>query len=427
MKEHFSAEAGSRVYEETLRAAAAPGYESHEAHSAVGLKPAGIAWVTTIFLIATTLITVLGVPLFLWKFGSAPYHWVIFGVLFVLTAMSITVGYHRLFTHRAYSALWPVRLFALLFGGASFQMSALQWSSEHRYHHKYEDLDGDPHDPHGIHRGFFWAHMGWLFVYVDPGLDIDNVEDLRKDPLVMWQHNHYLAISVVMGFLLPTAVAGLCGFLAGQSVLVALLGGFVIGCCARIVVVHHITWFINSLAHTIGSQPYDSSSSSRDSPLLAVLTFGEGYHNYHHAFQTDYRNGVKPWQFDPSKWVIWTLYKVGLAYGLRRIPTETIRMARIREKSRLLEVQLAHSGQRCELVASAEQMLRELEDKLEEMHVRCRVLLAEYSKLTNKRLERPRQRMEELKQELRDARREFRATVKEWQVAHRHALALAST
>ena len=345
--------------------------------------------------------------------------------------MSITVGYHRLFTHRAYTARWPVRLFTLLFGAAAFQMSALQWSSEHRYHHKYEDEDGDPHDPHGIHHGFFWAHMGWLFVTVDPALDMDNVDDLRRDPLVMWQHRNYLAVSIAVGFLLPMAIATAATSWLGGVWWVGLLGGFLIGACARIVAVHHITWFINSLAHTIGRRPYDSTSSSRDSPLLALITFGEGYHNYHHAFQTDYRNGVRAWQFDPSKWVIWTLSKVGLASNLRRIPAETIRMARIREKSRLLERRLERAQEENELLVKAHQMVHELEEKLEEMHVRCRVLLAqvskEYSKRRNRHLERPRQQLEELKAELQQVRREFRATVKEWQAAHRLALTLALT
>lgn len=430
----------TKAYDETLRAAAAPDIDSSENHVAGGLASAGVAWVTTIFLISTTLLTVVGVPWYALTFGLHPLHWVIFGVGFVLTGMSITVGYHRLFTHRAYSARWPVRLFTLLFGAAAFQMSALQWSSEHRYHHKYEDEDGDPHDPHGIHHGFFWAHMGWLFVHVDPALDMDNVDDLRRDPLVMWQHRNYLAVSIAVGFLLPMALATVVTTWLGGVWWVGLLGGFLVGACARIVAVHHITWFINSLAHTIGRRPYDSTSSSRDSPLLALITFGEGYHNYHHAFQTDYRNGVRAWQFDPSKWVIWTLSKMGLAHGLRRIPAETIRMARIREKGRLLERRLERArmgrAQHNELLATAQQMVHDLEEKLEEMHVRCRVLLAqytkelaqyskEYSQRTNRRLERPRQRLAELKAELREVRREFRATVKEWQAAHRLALTLA--
>ncbi|MEM1248010.1 MAG: fatty acid desaturase [Acidobacteriota bacterium] len=386
---------------------------------------------TTIFLVSTTLLTLVGVPWYALAFGVHPLHWVIFGVLFVFTGMSITVGYHRLFTHRAYSASWPVKLFTLLFGGAAFQMSALQWSSEHRYHHKYEDEDGDPHDPHGIHHGFLWAHMGWLFVHVDPVLEMGNVGDLRRDPLVMWQHRNYLAVSIACGFFLPMAVATAATSWLGGVWWVGLLGGFLIGACARIVAVHHITWFINSLAHTIGRRPYDSSSSSRDSALLALLTFGEGYHNYHHAFQTDYRNGVRFWQFDPSKWVIWTLSKIGLARDLRRIPAETIRMARIREKGRLLERRLEMAREGNELLETAQQMVQELEEKLEEMHLRCRRLLTQYSKeysrRTNRRLERPRQQLEELKAELQQVRREFRATVKEWQAAHRLALTLALT
>ncbi len=415
----------SPALEQLLRRAAAPDIDSDEVHRSSELRSDGVAWVAAVFIAITQAVAFVGVPLYLWLVGASAAQWVTFAAMFVVTAMSITVGYHRLFTHRAFSAAWPVRLFVLLFGGAAFQMSALQWASEHRYHHKYEDTDGDPHDPHGIHHGFFWAHMGWVFVKVDPALDMNNVDDLRRDPLVMWQHKHYYAVATVMGFFFPMAMVAAWAALTGGSVPLALVGGLLIPATARIVAVHHITWFINSLAHTIGRRPYDSRSSSRDSSLLALLTFGEGYHNYHHAFQTDYRNGVRAWHWDPSKWTIWLLSRVGLAHGLRRIPAETIRMARIREKARQLEARLASRAEVSELQRSAETLLREIEERLEEVHLRCRVLLAETTKATNQKLEQSRQRALELKAELRQARREFRSTVKEWQAAHRRAMALA--
>jgi stearoyl-CoA desaturase (delta-9 desaturase) len=245
--------------------------------------------------------------------------------MFAASAMSITLGYHRLFSHRAFAAHWSVRLVTLIFGAAAFENSALMWSSEHRRHHKHVDHDDDPYD---ISKGFFWAHIGWLLVKMDPSPPFDNVNDMKKDRLVMWQHNNVFLLGVLFGFVFPATL----GFLWGGPI--GALGGFLIGGVARVVAVQHVTFFINSLCHTIGSQPYSSRCSARDSWIMAILTFGEGYHNYHHEFQHDYRNGVKPWQFDPTKWAIWLLSKMGLAGDLRRVPDEKITAAQQREQER---------------------------------------------------------------------------------------------
>jgi len=151
-----------------------------------------------------------------------------------------------------------------------------------------------------------------------PQPPFDNVADLKKDPRVMWQHRHIHLLAVVVSCGLPT-LAGLI-----WDGWVGALGGFLIGGVAKVVVLQHGTFLINSACHTIGRQPYSTRCSARDSFLMALFTFGEGYHNYHHEFQHDYRNGVKPWEWDPTKWLIWTLSKLGLASGLRRVPRETI-------------------------------------------------------------------------------------------------------
>ena len=185
-------------------------------------------------------------------------------------------------------------------------------------HHKHVDHDEDPYD---ISKGFFWAHIGWLLVKLHPQPPMDNVADLRRDPLVMWQHRWVQWIAVVFGLLLP----GLIGFLWNGWV--GALGAFLIAGVLRVVVVQHSTFFINSLCHTVGRRPYSSDNSARDSGLMAFFTFGEGYHNYHHTFQYDYRNGVKGWAFDPTKWAIWGLSKAGLTSHLKRVPTEKIVLA----------------------------------------------------------------------------------------------------
>ncbi len=284
-----------------------------------------INWITSSFLIGTLILTLTAVPAYIWHFGLRWHDIVLFVVLFFATGMGITVGYHRLFAHLAFQARWPVRLVTMLFGAAAFENSVLTWTSEHRRHHKHVDHDDDPYS---INKGFFFAHIGWLLFKLHNEEPLDNVNDLKKDPLIRWQHKYVQWIAVVVGFLMPAAVgAAFAGW-------VGALGGFLCGGVARVVAVQHCTFFINSACHTFGSQPYSSKCSARDSWFMALFTFGEGYHNYHHEFQHDYRNGVKPWQYDPTKWVIWAMSKVGLTANLRRVAEEKILSAQRAEAAR---------------------------------------------------------------------------------------------
>ena len=277
-----------------------------------------INWITSSFLIGTVFLTLTAVPAYLWTFGIDWFQVVLFFVMLAACGFSISIGYHRLFSHIAFQASWPVRLFTLIFGAAAFENSVLMWSSEHRLHHKHVDHDDDPYS---ISKGFFYAHIGWLLFKLHPEQPCDNVADLRKDRLVVWQDRHVQTIAVLIGLVLPS----LLGFLWNGWV--GALGAFLIGGVTRIVVLQHCTFLINSACHSLGRQPYSKRCSARDSLFLALFTFGEGYHNYHHEFQHDYRNGVKPWQADPTKWIIWTLSKVGLTRNLRRAPAEKIRAA----------------------------------------------------------------------------------------------------
>ncbi len=284
-----------------------------------------IHWLTSSFLIGTFILTITAVPLYLWHFGLDWFQVAMFFVFFCVTGLSITLGYHRLFSHLSFKAHWSVRLFTLIFGAAAFENSALMWASEHRRHHRHVDHDDDPYD---ITKGFFHAHIGWLLFKIKPDRPFDNVPDLYRDPLVVWQHRHVHLIAFTVSFILPALLGWLWNGASGA------LGGFLLAGVARVVCVQHCTFFINSACHTIGTQPYSSRCSARDSWFMALFTFGEGYHNYHHEFQHDYRNGVKPWQFDPTKWIIWTLSKVGLASNLRKVPAEKIKAAEEREKLR---------------------------------------------------------------------------------------------
>ncbi len=275
----------------------------------------------------------------------------------VATIMSITLGYHRLFSHLSFQAKWPVKFFTLVFGAAAFENSCLSWASDHRHHHKHTDHDGDPYD---ISRGFFYAHIGWLLFKLDPLPLQDNVADLQRDKLVMWQDKWVHLIGFLVGLILPPII----GYFVGNWE--TALGCFLISGFLRIVVVQHCTFFINSLCHTLGTRPYNSGNSARDSAIMAVFTCGEGYHNYHHAFQHDYRNGVKPWQFDPTKWMIWTLSRVGLTNNLRRVSDAKILLAEMREAKRLIEQkrEAIEVREGCPLREKTEEIIDALSDRL---------------------------------------------------------------
>jgi stearoyl-CoA desaturase (delta-9 desaturase) len=277
-----------------------------------------INWITSSFLIGTLVLTLTAVPLYLWFFGLDWFQVVLFFAMLAACGFSVTLGYHRLFSHIAFQASWPIRLFTLIFGAGTFENSVLMWASEHRRHHKHVDHDDDPYC---ISKGFFYAHIGWLLFKLKSDQPYDNVADLQKDKLVCWQDRHVQWIAVLVSFGIPAILGFLWNGWRGA------LGAFLIAGVARIVILQHCTFLINSACHTIGRQPYSRKCTARDSLFLALFTLGEGYHNYHHEFQHDYRNGVKPWQFDPTKWLIWTLSKLGLVAALRRVPADKIESA----------------------------------------------------------------------------------------------------
>jgi len=344
-----------------------------------------INWVSSIFLIVTFFTALIGTPIYIYHFGIDFFQVALFVFYFIVTGMSITLGYHRLFAHKAFKAGKAVKLTTLLFGASAFEDSALDWASDHREHHKHVDHEDD--DPYSISRGFFWAHMGWIFFKLYPR-PLANVADLKKDPLVIWQHKHHQRIGMLVGLVLPAVL----GFLYGGWV--SALGAFLIAGVPRLVCVQHCTFFINSLCHTIGNQPYDSGTSARDSWIMAIPTFGEGYHNYHHSFQHDYRNGVKPWQWDPTKWAIWTLSKLGLATELRRVPEEKIVLAELREMRARVEAQIATGGTwkiACPTRREAYDTLLELSEQLSESYLELEKAVSEQIKISGEKLKHWRQ------------------------------------
>jgi len=272
-------------------------------------------WVNITFFTVTTLAGIIGTPVYLYHYGLAAAETALFLFYFAATGLSITVGYHRLFAHATYKTNRMVRFFLLFFGAAAFQQSALQWSAQHREHHRYADTD---RDPYSIGKGFFYAHIGWL-IFWQHETNYGNVKQLQKDSLVMHQHRYYNLWAFAAGIVTPLLI----GLLSGH-----LLGALLIGVGLRLTLVYHTTFFVNSVCHTFGTATYDIDSSARDNWFTALFNFGEGYHNFHHRFAADYRNGVRWYQFDPGKWIIATLEKLGLAWDLRRVSRFRILAAR---------------------------------------------------------------------------------------------------
>ncbi|MGB0513691.1 MAG: fatty acid desaturase [Wenzhouxiangellaceae bacterium] len=272
-----------------------------------------------IFFALFNLLAVTAVPLWGLVEGYSATAWAAFAILLALGGMSITTGYHRMWSHRTFKARWPVRLLLAIFGGMALQNSIYVWAARHRVHHRHvDDVD---RDPHSIRTGFWHAHIGWMLRHWPTSeVDFSQVRDLERDPIVMWQHRHYWALVWSSNLGIPL----LLGWITGEWIGMLLLAGVF-----RLVVSHHFTFFINSLAHTWGRRPYSEDNTAVDNGWIALLTWGEGYHNYHHAFQADYRNGIRWWQYDPSKWLINALAWTGMVKERKRTPAFRVRRARL--------------------------------------------------------------------------------------------------
>lgn len=282
-------------------------------------EKAPLNWAVMLVLGLTFLTAVTLVPFYGIEYGFSAWAWIFFAIFLVVNGIGIGSGYHRLWSHRAYDAHWLLRLFLAFAGGMAIQNSILIWSIRHRIHHR--DVDDNDKDPYSIGRGFWFAHIGWMLKdYASGKLDWSIVPDLERDPIVALQHKYYWALVFFSNVALPL----LLGVLVGDVWGVFLLAGVL-----RLVLSHHVTFFINSLCHMWGSRPYSDENTARDNWFLAVITYGEGYHNYHHLFQSDYRNGIRWWQYDINKWFIVACSGLGLAKNLKRAPNFKIQRARL--------------------------------------------------------------------------------------------------
>lgn len=260
-----------------------------------------------------------------WTAWGGALHWhdlVVLLITYTLTGLGITVGYHRLLTHRSFKTTRGVRAVLAVLGSMAVEGAPIDWVATHRKHHRFSDADGDPHSPHDGHaagrhgalRGLLHAHIGWTFRGGDRANPAHYAKDLVADPDLRFISRTF-PLWVVAGLVVPFGLGiALTGSVAGG------LSGMLWGGAVRVFVLHHATFSINSLCHVFGRRPYDTGDESRNLAWLAPLSFGESWHNNHHAFPTSARHGLGRGQVDPGAWFIGGLERLGLAWDVIRIP-----------------------------------------------------------------------------------------------------------
>lgn len=358
-----------------------------------------IEWPVALFLVINPLVTLILTPIYFYNYG---FQWdiLLFSLVFAAaTNLSITAGYHRLFSHKSYDAHPIAKALFLLIGASAFQGSALKWSSDHRRHHTH--IDGEK-DPYNINEGFWYAHMGWMF-FSDSVNQKVHAPDLEKDWMVKFQDKYYVPIAIITGFAIPTLI----GWWMGSA-----LGGLVIGGGLRIALTQQSTFFVNSLCHTLGKQTYSKEISARDSWFVAILTHGEGYHNFHHKFQIDYRNGIKWYHWDPTKWTIRSLNLMGLATKLRQISNAEILKARLQAES----LELTKKGMAEERLIAMKEKILEAQNKMKKLREDLEQFKQDAARKREELREAYDMKLAEMKREFEIAKLEFKMGMKQWKV-----------
>jgi stearoyl-CoA desaturase (delta-9 desaturase) len=272
-------------------------------------------WMNGAFVIVTHIISLISIL----TYTPTYYTWVMVFLISQLAMLGITVGYHRLWSHQAYEARLPLRFFLSVLGTLGFQGSIKWWVLRHRLHHRFTDTE---HDPYSAAKGFWFSHMGWIFKKpYYPRMKLVDASDLNADSIVRFQHKYYVPLALSVGIVFPTFLASLWG---------DAIGGLLFGGFFSRVIIWHSTFCINSFAHWAGEQLYSNEVSARGNLFLALLTHGEGYHNFHHEFPKDFRNGYRLFDWDPSKWFIYTLHTLtNQVPKLSRVPENEVRKAMI--------------------------------------------------------------------------------------------------
>ena len=262
-----------------------------------------------------------------WEGLLRPSDLAVFGVLYVLTGLGVTVGFHRHLTHRSFKTRPAVRAVLAILGSAAIEGPVISWVADHRKHHAFADRKGDPHNPHVDHgvgwrgalRGLLHAHLGWLFRHDQRGARARYAPDLLADPVI-----RFVDRTFVIWALAGLAAAFGLGVAIGGST-AAGLTGLLWGGGVRLFVLHHATYSINSICHVFGRRAFDTADESHNVSWLALPTFGEAWHNNHHAFPTSARHGLAHGQIDLSAMVIRGLEAAGLAWDVVRVSPERLR------------------------------------------------------------------------------------------------------
>lgn len=313
-------------------------------------------WTNGLFLIGYHLLMIALIPVYFCFFSLSWGIVISTVVLLYATGLAITAGYHRYYSHQTYKTNKFIETILLFFGSMATQGSALRWANDHRIHHAHIDTEKDPYS---VTKGFWHAHFLWMFE-AQPPMNEKVISDLRRSKLVSFQDKYYEILMILTNVIATVFV----GWLTGDY-----FGAFVFSWLVRLFFLHHFTWFINSLAHYWGHQNYSTEHSAVDNYILCLLTFGEGYHNFHHTFANDYRNGIRWYHFDPTKWLIWGLSKIGMAHGLKKANEARVSQKMIQEHKRALIEKLKTSltNKREELEETAALYAESLTTKLNKM------------------------------------------------------------
>ena len=287
------------------------------------------------FLTLLPIIGIIGTSFYIYFNGLVWQEPVLLIIFWFISGMGITMGYHRLFSHKSYQTNVFIEWILMIFGSLALENTILKWSSDHRKHHNKAETEDDPYS---ITKGFWYAHIGWVIENTSEEKNkVVGVKDLEKKKCVRFQKKYYFLIAIIGGFIVPLMI----GLSFDRPIGALLWGSFL-----RITLVHHATFFINSLCHYVGRRTYDSESTARDSWFMSLFTFGEGYHNYHHKFPYDFRNGISWFAFDPSKWFINILSFLGLTKNLRRTKDYLIFYSKFQSLHNILNKKLEYLDQR---------------------------------------------------------------------------------
>jgi len=300
--------------------------------SGAGVAPVSTALSPAVYI--ANLIAIIGpivglvvAMLLLWGWGFSGTALGLLLGMYLITGLGITVGYHRLFTHRSFETNGFIKMVLGVLGSMAVEGPVLQWVAHHRCHHQYSDVDGDPHSPNqhgmgvlGMLRGLWHAHVGWVFRPDAPDL-MGYVGDLKHSKLIR-VISVLFPLWVLAGMIIPTVLGGVITLSWSGALL-----GFIWGGLVRIFLVHHLTWSVNSVCHLWGTRPFRTNDQSRNNFLFGILALGEGWHNNHHAFPTSARHGLRWWQIDISYWMIRGLVLLRLAWRVK-VPSADLLLAR---------------------------------------------------------------------------------------------------